>query len=53
MIQKYHSYGYNQRNVIQLTARDLNILVYCITVHNSQPMETAKMPTIDKWIKKM
>jgi hypothetical protein len=27
--------------------------VYCSTIHNSQIMETAKMPTTDEWIKKM
>jgi hypothetical protein len=27
--------------------------VYCSTIHNSQVMETTKMPTIVEWIKKM
>jgi hypothetical protein len=27
--------------------------VYCSTIHNSQVMETAKMPHTDEWINKM
>ena len=27
--------------------------VHCITIHNSQDMETTKCPSTDDWIKKM
>jgi CDP-diacylglycerol pyrophosphatase len=33
--------------------RHLHTHVYCSTIHNSQIMETAKMPSTDEWIKKL
>jgi hypothetical protein len=44
MIQQSHSWGYTQRNVTQLLQRHLHTRVYCGTIHNSQVMETAKIP---------
>jgi hypothetical protein len=44
MIQQYHSQGYTQRNVTQVIPKAPAHHVYCITIHNSQAMETAKMP---------
>jgi hypothetical protein len=44
MIQQYHSWGYAQRNATQVTPKALHTYVYCSTIHNSQVMETAKMP---------
>jgi hypothetical protein len=38
---------------VSLQQRHLHTHVYCSTIHNSYAMETAKMPTTDKWIKKM
>jgi hypothetical protein len=36
-----------------LLQRNLRTHVYCSTIHNSQVMETTKMPHYDKWIKKL
>jgi 7,8-dihydro-6-hydroxymethylpterin-pyrophosphokinase len=44
MIQQSHSWGYNQRMQLRLLQRHLHTHVYCSTIHNSQVMETAKMP---------
>jgi hypothetical protein len=41
---------------LRLLQRHVHTHVYCSTIHNSQAMETAKMPPthiIDKWIKTM
>jgi hypothetical protein len=37
----------------RLLHRYLHTHVYCSAIHNSQVMETAKMPHTDEWIKKM
>jgi predicted glutamine amidotransferase len=37
-------WGYTQRNATQITPRHLHTHVYCSTIHNSQVMETTKMP---------
>jgi hypothetical protein len=44
MIQQYHSWGYTQKTVTQVTPEAPAHHVYCSTIHNSQVMETAKMP---------
>jgi hypothetical protein len=44
MIQQSHSQEYTQRNGTQVIQTHLHTHVYCSTIHNSQIMETAKMP---------
>jgi hypothetical protein len=38
---------------LRFLQRHLHSHVYCSTIHNSQTMDEAKMPTIDEWIKTM
>jgi hypothetical protein len=53
MIQQSHSWGYTQRNATQVTPEHLHTRIYCSAIHNSQVMETTKIPPTDEWIKKM
>jgi hypothetical protein len=38
---------------LRLLQKHLHTHVCCSTIHNSQVMETARMPTTDEWIKNM
>jgi hypothetical protein len=38
---------------VRLLQKHLHTHVYFSTIHNSQAIETTKMPTTDEWIKKM
>jgi hypothetical protein len=44
MAQQLYSWGYTQRSVTQVTSEAPYTHFYCSTIHNSQVMETAKMP---------
>jgi hypothetical protein len=44
MIQQSHSWGYTKEIQHRLLQRHLHTHVYCGTIHNSQGMETTKMP---------
>jgi hypothetical protein len=44
MIQQSYFCGYTQRNVTQFAPEALHTHVYCSAIHNSQVVETVKMP---------
>jgi hypothetical protein len=44
MIQQSHSWGYTQRNALQVVPKAPAHHVYCSAIHNSQVIETAKIP---------